>query len=184
MNRYLFLLACIYSTGAIAGKDPQYPNTEGIQAEGTKAQLIEKGKDCIKANLKNDQFRFADDSIAAVFGLANQKALKKSDQSDPSALIDAFNESGKIFGKHTFVTKGFIATGIVTANVTIEAKDAKFRIVWNDAAYSTDMSNAWEQSLSPLIQEALPYKQAISILSGETDNLVACMLQAQEQSDW
>lgn len=184
MNKYSFLLACILSTGATAGTDPEYPNTEGIQAEGTKAQLIEKGKICIKENLKNDQFQIADNPIAAMFGMADKNAVKASDQPDPTALIDAFNDSGKVFGRHIFTTKGFLGEAIVTANTTIETKDAKFRIVWSDASYSVDISKKWKDSQSPLIQEALPYKQAIATLSRLTDNLVACMLQAQESSDW
>lgn len=182
--RSLAIFASMLCATALAGSEPQYPNTEGIQADFNKPQLIEKAKVCIKTHLKNEQFELADNAIAAIFGVADKNPVNNSSLPDPSALVDSFSESGKVFGKHVFATKGFFGEAIVTANATIETKDGKFRIIWSDAAYSVNMNKRWRESQSPLIQEALPYKQAMTTLSNQTDSLVACMLQADDNSNW
>lgn len=159
MKKILMVLPLLFSAGANAATPPELPIFEPRQSEMDQAALIAAATRCGKAVLKNDGFGMA--YTPNVLGLVPKAA---NNTVDPSVIIDTDQATGTVEMRHIFAVTGFVAAGIIRADLTFQAKDNKYRMAWHDVAYALDEPN-WKNSFMPLVKQALPHKKAILALA-------------------
>ena len=178
MKNILMVLSLLISVGANAATPPELPLFEPRQSAMDQAALIAAATRCGKALLKNDGYGMT--YTPNVFGLVPKAA---NNTVDPSVIIDTDQATGTVEMRHIFAVTGFVAAGIIRADLTFQAKDNKYRMTWHDVAYAQDAPN-WQNDFTPLIKQALPHKKAVQALADTAQKLAECIDKPATSENW
>lgn len=174
MRIVLTLMPLLVALSAHAGTAIEPIQRQPVDVAGqTQAQILQTAEQCLIRHLKN----FGATSPQTILGIAVPES--KSTSVDPSVILTTTESA--IEARHRFETSGVLAQAKVQADLTLEAKDGRYRLRWHDYRYGVAGQKADD---AELIKEALPYKKAMAALEQTSADIDACMAQPKPSQDW
>lgn len=174
MKAIIFLSAMLATLGAHAGTAVEPVQRQPVDVSGqTQSQILRTAEQCLIRQLKY----LGATSPQTVLGIAVPES--KSTAVDPSVILSVTEYA--IEARHRFETSGILAQAKVQADLTLEAKDGRYRLRWHDFRYGVAGQRADD---GELIKEALPYKKAMATLDQVGAEIDACMTRPLPDQNW
>lgn len=155
---------------------PLIGTAPGIQ----KTQLLDAAQQCIKSTLKNKEFAI---STPGFFGMGAKDGTAQGTSLDPSAMVDINTSAGSVEARHHLVVKAMMSGLVYRGDLTIEAKDEKFRMSWHDIQSAVE-TEGWQEDLRPANTTDPGSQKATEMLNNTLSQLSICMLKPRNNDNW
>lgn len=163
--------------------------SEVYQAEGTKQELIKRGKSCFLLHVVNEDVFITDSSQGATFFSAVAGGEVKGESHSIGGgdlFVDIDEEEGRIIANNTVDFKSMWLNYNTKTRMTFLAKDGRFKISHTDIKFvQKDTGFSKNTGYKAPKKRGFPKEKVFLKVLGEvTDKVASCVQSAQEKEDW